>query len=660
MAKQSLEEIFNKDEQDKTALMEQAKKAPIFGKVFDKDKPSLEEYEPGALEQIGQEVIKPFAKITGTILSAGRGLYKFSEAGIRHIVGDKEGAMASVIEAGQPFERDLGFYGKLGKIEPIESPEEAIGAGAQAASYFVGFQEGKVYTDMMKNSGIVNVLRNYWRQIAMREGAAGSIEEMGRAVSGGENDPEEIIKKGVIGGIFGAVAGLTMIPVFEGVRNVFSFIRKGGPQFTKEVLEEAIEEGTEDVARQNPFIKTVLGEDVDISKSSMLENDKKIAQFFNVEEDVVNGRSIITQDVPISSLDEPVQGLINSGIMDNDVNLMMQASEAEINVFTDMMNSAKASQATWRTQKRPVEYVGDAVIDRVKHINDQTTVYTKSLNRIIDGMPSAPVNVTDVYSSFVEGLGKDISIDDAGKLIFDTSRYSGEKSAPIRRMLQETYDLIKPGANGVLELTPQRIRTIRQQLFDTLELGKQQQINLPTSDYIVNGVRKDLHQIMGTLSNEYSNTSLKLAQMIELNREFYQLIGRQWKGEAGELLSLRAGEVMNMVLGNASAKPLNTLGKIELIAKQTGFDDGIEIEKLINFNDGLEDLFGTTQTRSLRGQVGRAERDAMTQATKSLMSPGSPLQKLLQFGGNSIDLITGTRDKDKIDAITNYLDWRIK
>ena len=67
MAKQSLEEIFNKDEQNKTALKDQALKAPIFGKVFNKDKPSLEEYEPGALEQIGQEVIKPFAKINETI-----------------------------------------------------------------------------------------------------------------------------------------------------------------------------------------------------------------------------------------------------------------------------------------------------------------------------------------------------------------------------------------------------------------------------------------------------------------------------------------------------------------------------------------------------------------------------------------------------------------
>lgn len=153
----------------------------------------------GFLKGAVQGIASPFLKAASTAASVGRGVFKLGEAGVRRVLGDKKGAQIAVIEAGQPVEFGAGY---LGRGVPIESLEEAIGAGVQIGLTVITPQIGASPTIAGK---------------AAQFGALGAGFGAGKALEEGAG-PAEVIKQTFISGLTGAAVGGAVGVVGKGTR----------------------------------------------------------------------------------------------------------------------------------------------------------------------------------------------------------------------------------------------------------------------------------------------------------------------------------------------------------------------------------------------------------------------------------------------------------
>src|SRR3990167_2274770 len=98
--------------------------------------------------------------------------------------------------------------------------------------------------------------------------------------------------------------------------------------------------------------------------------------------------------------------------------------------------------------------------------------------------------------------------------------------------------------------------------------------------------------------------------------QFFKDLG--YKGPLDEIStqSLRTGEVSLRTLGNASARPKESLQKMLAVARKYGYESPIDEMELIKWSDRLEDIFPIAPTRSLRGEVARAGTDVVGNIAK--------------------------------------------
>ena len=141
--------------------------------------------ESSFLGSLVKEVAKPYGKLTSTLASAGRGIYKLGEAGVQYAQGDKEKALQTALSAGQP-QKVLGY-------EPIKSAKEAIGTGIEIGADLIGLKVGapKTLKSAVGLSG----------KFGATTGFARNLQE------GGEFDPADLLFDTALGGILGSVTG---------------------------------------------------------------------------------------------------------------------------------------------------------------------------------------------------------------------------------------------------------------------------------------------------------------------------------------------------------------------------------------------------------------------------------------------------------------------
>jgi len=85
--------------------------------------------------KLATEYLRPVGELTSTLASAGKGIIGLGKAGVEYLKGDKDKALQTALQAGQPQE--------VGQYEPFKSSRQAVGAGAEIGFNIAGFGMGK-------------------------------------------------------------------------------------------------------------------------------------------------------------------------------------------------------------------------------------------------------------------------------------------------------------------------------------------------------------------------------------------------------------------------------------------------------------------------------------------------------------------------------------
>lgn len=312
---------------------------------------------------------------------------------------------------------------------------------------------------------------------------------------------------------------------------------------------------------------------------------------------------------PAENILEAATELEKKGFEKPFVEFLQNATPDDQNAFKKMLGLAEKNAGEFKVTTRPIEVPGEELTGRAKFLFDERNKAGALKDTAIKSMPDKPINITQSYDDFLSSLeSKGIKIKDDGSLDFRRSTLSGAQDNSMKSLITDLANDLRPNTAGDVLRTPARIDEIRQKLFSLLDLGKKQGTLPDAATALLENVRKTLKNPLDELSSQlglnYTEAAEAYAKYTESLGEFTKLLGYKGNIEGLTQQSLRAGEVLNRILGNASARPNEVLQKLVDLTTELGYKGGNPLEQ-VQFADMLENIFGTTQTRGLKGEVNR-------------------------------------------------------
>jgi hypothetical protein len=362
-----------------------------------------------------------------------------------------------------------------------------------------------------------------------------------------------------------------------------------------------------------------------------------------------------TRSLEIAKRTPTAQNAIKSGIDDVVVDFVETAPIADKVAFRDMFNIAKKAGGDMRYRTQPKQVAGATLLDRATHLVKVKDLGVGQTNRVLNSLDQSPVDVSPLLMTYLKDLQeKGVTVVKRGKgfqFANNGAIPEGDLSA-YKLMLQ----MLAPDENGRVLRSYRGLHTARQRIFNELNLAKsRQQTFSPDVDRYADKFRTMLlGEIDKASGGKYKAAQQKTAEAMGALRDFVQLLG--YKGDLEKLgtKDLKAAEVASRILGNAADRPISVIQSLDEVAQKYGYKPKGNIMDQIQFADLLEDVFGTTQSRSMRGQVGRGALDAVSEATGAMEDTASG--NILALGARAIKAITGKSKEDQIKALGELLE----
>lgn len=349
------------------------------------------------------------------------------------------------------------------------------------------------------------------------------------------------------------------------------------------------------------------------------------------------------------------QNAIKSGVDDVVVDFIETAPIEDKIAFRDMFKVAQKAGSDMRYRTQPKQVAGKTLLDRATHLIKVKDLGVGQTNRVLNSLDQNPVDVSSLLMTYLKDLQeKGVTVVKRGKgfqFVNNGAIPEGDLSA-YKLMLQ----MLAPDENGQVLRSYRGLHTARQRIFNELNLAKsRQQTFSPDVDRYADKFRTMLlGEIDKASGGKYKASQQKTAEAMGALRDFVQLLG--YKGDLEKLgtKDLKAAEVASRVLGNAADRPTSVIQALDEVAQKYGYKPKGNIMDQIQFADLLEDVFGTTQSRSMRGQVGRGSLDAISEATGAVQDGAQG--NVLALGARAIKAVMGRSKEDQIKALEQLLE----
>ena len=340
---------------------------------------------------------------------------------------------------------------------------------------------------------------------------------------------------------------------------------------------------------------------------------------------------------------------IRSGVDTQILDFVQTAQDADKSAFRRMFDTAMAKRGDIRLQAQPKQVVGETVLDRVQHLVGANKKAGEAIGTVVKKMGSKQIDATKEYVDVLK-LFKANGIGVKNGNVVAIGRVADADLPAYQKML----DYLTPAKNGKVLRTPQYLHDKRGLIFDELQLAKsRQQPYTDMVDKVAEQYRGILMRPLEALSPEYKAQNIAFAKTRKPLTDFVKLIGYKGKLEDIDTKSLRTAEVAQRLLGNAADRPTSVLAGLEKAAIESGYKPTTSVFDQILFSDLLENYFGTTQTRSLRGQVARAGVDTATEAAGT--AADAARGNVWGLINRAIKFTTGNADEDQIQALGQLL-----
>lgn len=348
-------------------------------------------------------------------------------------------------------------------------------------------------------------------------------------------------------------------------------------------------------------------------------------------------------------VDTKANEALKSGIADQDIAFIKNASPEDKKIFTRAMKVAEQASKDKTYARQPVEEAGRVIIDQANTVEAARQKVGYELGVVRSKLADVPVDIAGTADNFYKDLSDaGISVTDEG-LDFTKSKYANVPK--IQKILESVHQRI--AAVGDTS-NVKSVDLIRQQLGTEVDLGTLEGNLDKSAKRILQKVYANLGEDITFIDPQYAELSDQYSKLSTAMDYFQRALGKDF--EATNLKSsLKAGEVGRRMLGNAASRPLAIVENIQDLARAYGYNKNIDSRSQILFANFLEDLFGTTQSQSLQSQmtkgVNAAEEAGGALTDVATGNASGLLSKAVRKGLNLVRNITPERQIEAVRAL---------
>lgn len=277
---------------------------------------------------------------------------------------------------------------------------------------------------------------------------------------------------------------------------------------------------------------------------------------------------------------------------------------------------------------RPSKVAGDALMNRFKFIRDKANTLRDELNAIAKGehVPGAlpgpgvrqglkglEIDTSSIETSVLDGLRK-INIDIPDDVLSDTTKLAQHfrtkdafvgsdisKDRTSQRVIRDTIDLLaEPGEADAL-----RAHRIKRQIDTMVDFRKKESKGLTESgENFAKSIRRSLNESIREVNPQYARVNDDLSRALESMNAFKDAMPRKVSFFDGNIEEA-VGQDLRKILSNYSSRQgiVNSIKGLDDTARFFGGDFDTDVNKLVLFNNTLDDRFGATARGSFKGEI---------------------------------------------------------
>lgn len=326
---------------------------------------------------------------------------------------------------------------------------------------------------------------------------------------------------------------------------------------------------------------------------------------------------------------------VRQGFRPGDVASAKNANKLTRDKMVEMLNIKRRiqSDSSVALDIRPSKIAGDALMDRFEFIRDKASALRDELNAIAkgeivpgtlpgqgvrQGLKGLEIDTSSIESSVLDGLRK-INIDIPEDVLADTTRLaqhfnSGKafvgsdisKDRTSQRVIRDTIDLLsEPGEADAL-----RAHRIKRQIDTMIDFRKKEPKGLTESgEKFAESIRRALNQSIREVNPQYAKVNDDLSRALKSMNAFKDSMPRK-VSFFDDNLEEAVGQDLRKILSNYSNRQgiINSIKSLDDTSKFFGGDFETDVNKLVLFNNTLDDRFGATARSSFKGDIESAIR----------------------------------------------------
>ena len=388
-------------------------------------------------------------------------------------------------------------------------------------------------------------------------------------------------------------------------------------QLSKTLTPEFAQGRIDDVATKLNNLSEGLGDDflakVDINNTTMDDIiqagaetlDEVKAAPYNMENVMVKAEKGADGKITVTS-DKAAKQAVKQGIPEYDVALVKSAKEKNGVAVAKMLDNVEEAVNNPRTAKsRPVDVVGDAIVDRYQHVSTKLNEVGKELDTVASGLKGQTVDFESAINSFADDLEKaGVNIvDDNGKYVLDFSNSDFKRAGKSsQRFLQEQLDdLVAMGDDAY------KGHQLKRSIDNAVDYGKSSNNGLVRqAENIVKKLRSNVDGVLDSNFANYNQVNSDYANLRGSLNQIDDLLGKSFdpttKAGTTEAAQMARGLFSNRGKRGAIELAINNL---QTVANQYDGNYNDDIMELVGVTEMLEDMFGTQAVTSLQGQTQR-------------------------------------------------------
>lgn len=339
--------------------------------------------------------------------------------------------------------------------------------------------------------------------------------------------------------------------------------------------------------------------------------------------------------------EKAVQIAKQQGIDDTDIEFINSMKSPDRVKAQKMVELAQKASTDKRSLERPIDVVGDSMVERIKFIQGQNKKSGQAVNEVAKTLRGKAVDATPISQqadSLIDDLG--IMRGPEGRLDFSNSVF---KNTPtLQKKLAKFLNEVPTGQADAYD-----VHIFKKSIDELVDYGVQGEGLKGNSQRILKSLRATADDVLDNTFEEYNKANTDFRITKEVLDEVDSLFGKK-VGVGKE----RGGQLLRSVFSNNTQRPrvLSLVDALENTSKAYGkqFDDNLIDQAL--FSEILEDIYGTQATTSLQGQTARAIRGTQ-KVMAGLRDPLKGAGELIATGAEKSLGISAENKKKVLSAL---------